>query len=94
MLTGKQKRYLRSLAVNIKPITQIGKDGVTDALLESINDAFNNKELIKINLLKTCEADKNEVAEAITTSIKCELVQIIGKTIVLYKRNKEPKIIF
>lgn len=94
MLTGKQKRYLRSLAVNMKPVTQIGKDGVTDAVLESLNDAFNNKELIKINLLKTCEDDKNAVAEEITSSIKCELVQIIGKTIVLYKRNKEPKIIF
>ena len=94
MLTGKQKRYLRSLAVNMKPVTQIGKDGVTDAVLESLNDAFNNKELIKINLLKTCEDDKNAVAEEITSSIKCELIQIIGKTIVLYKRNKEPKIIF
>lgn len=94
MLTGKQKRYLRSLAVNMKPVTQIGKDGVTDAVLESLNDAFNNKELIKINLLKTCEDDKNAVAEEIISSIKCELVQIIGKTIVLYKRNKEPKIIF
>lgn len=94
MLTGKQKRYLRSLAVNIKPITQVGKEGVCEGLFSSIDDAFNTHELIKINLLKTCESDLNEVAIEVCSNCSCELVQKIGKTLVFYKRAKEPKIIF
>lgn len=94
MLTGKQKRYLRSLAVNINPITQIGKDGISENLYNAINDAFNNRELIKVNVLKTCENTLNEIAIEVSTNCKCELVQSIGKTLVFYKRNKEQKIFF
>lgn len=93
MLTGKQKRYLRSLANNIKPITQVGKDGISETLISSIDDVFNTHELIKINVLKTCSSDLNELAIEICSNCSCELVQKIGKTLVFYKRNKEPKII-
>lgn len=93
MLTGKQKRYLRSLANTIKPIMQVGKDGISEALFNSVMDAFNTHELIKVNVLKTCEDDINEVAIEIASNCECELVQKIGKTLVFYKRNKEPKIL-
>ena len=94
VLTGKQKRYLRSLANGLKPITQVGKEGISDSLFSSIDDAFNTHELIKINLLKTCDTDINEVAIEICANCSCELVQKIGKTLVFYKRAKEPKILF
>ena len=73
---------------------QVGKEGITDNLFSSVDDAFNTHELIKINVLKTCEYDLNEVAIEICANCSCELVQKIGKTLVFYKRAKEPKIIF
>ena len=94
MLTGKQKRYLRSLANGIKPVVIIGKDGLSDNLFNSIDDAFNTRELIKVEKLKTSEIEMNEAAIEICSNCHCELVQTIGKTLVLYKRNKEQKIFF
>ncbi len=94
MLNGKQKRYLRSLAVNMKSIFQIGKDGLNENLYISLNDALKARELIKINVLKSCDLDITDIEENIVKNTNCELVQTIGKTIVLYKKNiKESKII-
>ena len=93
MLNGKQKRYLRALANTQSSLFQIGKDGLSTALLSSLNDAFNTHELLKINILKTCDTDLNELAVEICAALRCELAQKIGRTLVLYKRNREPKII-
>lgn len=94
MLNGKQKRYLRSIAVNQNAIFQIGKDGLSDNLLISIKEALKARELIKISVLKSCELIIRDVAENICLKTNSELVQIIGKTIVIYKKNNsDPKII-
>lgn len=94
ILTGKQKRYLRALAVNENAIFQIGKDGLNDNLYKSVLDALKPRELVKISVLKTCELDTRKIAEEICLKTNSELVQIIGRTIVIYKRNtKEPKIL-
>lgn len=93
MLTGKQKRYLRALAVNNKAIFQIGKDGLSKELINGLNEAIKKQELIKISILKTCETDINEIELDILSLTHAELVQRIGKTLVLYKKAKEPKII-
>lgn len=94
ILTGKQKRYLRALAVNENAIFQIGKDGLNENLYISLNDALKARELIKINVLKSCDLDITDIEENIVKNTNCELVQTIGKTIVLYKKNiKESKII-
>ena len=93
MLNGKQKRYLRSLAVNIKPIAQIGKDGLDENTYKTVNDAFNTHELIKLSVLKSCDLSLNEICVEICARCHCELVQTIGKTIVLYKRAREPKLL-
>lgn len=93
MLTGKQKRYLRSLAVTQNAIFQIGKDGLSDNLYNSLNEALKARELVKISILKTCDVDLNEIAVELCAHTGSELVQKIGKTLVLYKRNpKDPKI--
>ena len=89
MLTGKQKRYLRSLAVNEKALVQIGKDGLTDNIIESIKQVLKAKELVKISILKSCETNMNEILIDILAMTSSELVQTIGKTIVIYKPSKE-----
>ena len=89
MLNGKQKRYLRSLAVNEKPIFQIGKDGLSENLFTSLNEALCARELIKISILKTCDIDLDQIMIEIINNTNSELVQVIGKTIVLYRQSKD-----
>lgn len=92
MLTGKQKRELRKMAHHLNPIFQIGKDGVSFNLLDGVENALISQELIKVKLLETCQEDVKVVALKISEYTKCEVVQIIGRTIVLYLYNKEGKI--
>ncbi|MCG7407901.1 ribosome assembly RNA-binding protein YhbY [Paenibacillus sp. ACRRX] len=91
MLTGKQKRHLRSLAHHVQPIFQIGKGGVNDQLIRHIDEAIETRELIKISVLQNCDEDRNVIAAEISERSGCELVQVIGKTIVLYKESKDHK---
>jgi RNA-binding protein len=91
MLTGKQKRHLRSLAHHLDPIFQVGKGGVNENLIRQIEDALEARELLKVSVLQNCEQDKDEVAEELTEGAGAELVQVIGKTIVLYKESVENK---
>ncbi|MEC1671766.1 MULTISPECIES: ribosome assembly RNA-binding protein YhbY [Bacillus] len=91
MLTGKQKRFLRSKAHHLSPIFQVGKGGVNDNMIKQISEALEARELIKISVLQNCEDDKNDVAEALVKGSHAELVQTIGNTIVLYKESKENK---
>ncbi|GAX89228.1 ribosome assembly RNA-binding protein YhbY [Effusibacillus lacus] len=91
MLTGKQKRYLRSLAHHLDPILQVGKGGVSENMLDQVSLALEAKELIKVSILNNCEFDKDEVAEQLADGTGSELVQLIGKTVVLYRESKEHK---
>ncbi|MCM3716903.1 ribosome assembly RNA-binding protein YhbY [Fictibacillus phosphorivorans] len=91
MLTGKQKRFLRSKAHHIQPIFQVGKGGVNENLIKQVEDALEARELIKVSVLQNCEEDKDTVAEELSTGSKAELVQVIGSTIVLYKESVNQK---
>ncbi|MGQ8967712.1 ribosome assembly RNA-binding protein YhbY [Bacillus subtilis] len=91
MLTGKQKRFLRSKAHHLTPIFQVGKGGVNDNMIKQIAKALEARELIKVSVLQNCEEDKNDVAEALVKGSRSQLVQTIGNTIVLYKESKENK---
>ncbi|AEP87444.1 ribosome assembly RNA-binding protein YhbY [Bacillus spizizenii] len=91
MLTGKQKRFLRSKAHHLTPIFQVGKGGVNDNMIKQIAEALEARELIKVSVLQNCEDDKNDVAEALVKGSRSQLVQTIGNTIVLYKESKENK---
>ena len=93
MLTGKQKRYLRSLASSEAAMFQIGKEALSDNLIHMVDQAFNTHELIKLRVLKTCPVDlvANESCQVIITG--SEVVQIIGHTIVLYRPADEPRIL-
>lgn len=91
MLTGKQKRYLRSLAHHLDPIFQVGKGGVNENMVKQISDALEARELFKVSVLQNCEEDKTVVAKQLTEGTGAELVQIIGNTIVLYRESVENK---
>lgn len=92
-LTGKQKRFLRAKANQLKAIVMIGKDGVTNTVISSLDDALEAHELVKVSILKTCDIELNEIVIDLIKDTKAELVQTIGKTIILYRRSKEHKII-
>lgn len=94
MLTSKQRAYLRGLANTISPTTTIGKDGITESLLDSIRESFSTRELIKISLLDTAGLVTREAADQIARVVQAESVQAIGSKIVLYKKCKDdPKIV-
>ena len=95
MLNSKQRAYLRSLANTMKPITQIGKDGVNERFLEQLDDMLNARELVKINILETAGLDAKETANAICNALRAEYVQAIGFKFTIYRKNlEEPKILF
>lgn len=83
-MNGKQKRYLRSLAVNIKPIVQIGKSGLSNEILTSIRNAADARELIKVNILHNSDEVATDVAEAIE-EMGLDVVQIIGRNLIVFK---------
>lgn len=93
MLTGKQKRYLRSLAHHLNPIFQVGKGGVNEHMIKNIEEAIEVRELMKISVLNNCLEDRHEVAEELAQGAGAELVQVIGKVIVLYKESRDNKTI-
>ena len=91
MLTGKQKRHLRSLAHHLTPIFQVGKGGVSDNMVQQISHALEARELIKVSVLQNAEVEAENVAVQLGMGTKAEVAQVIGKTIVLYKQSKENK---
>ncbi|WP_042146043.1 ribosome assembly RNA-binding protein YhbY [Paucisalibacillus sp. EB02] len=91
MLSGKQKRFLRSKAHHLKPIFQVGKIGVNENMIVQVNEALEKRELIKVSILQNCMDDKETVAEDLKAGTHSEIVQIIGNNIVLYKESEENK---
>lgn len=77
--------------MNIEPIFQIGKSSLTPEVTEAVREAFNTRELIKITVLKNCLDDTNAIAHALAERTRSQVVQVIGKKIVLYKESKDHK---
>lgn len=93
MLTGKQKRFLRSKAHHLNPIFQVGKGGVNENMVKQIGEALEVRELLKVSILQNCDEDRYDVADSLVKGTHAELVQVIGHTVVLYKESKENKVI-
>jgi len=89
MLTGKQKRHLRSLAHHEKAIFQIGKSGVNENMIQQLIDALKKRELIKVSVLQNCIEDKDSIAEQISRRTDSHIVNVIGSTIVIYRKSKK-----
>jgi RNA-binding protein len=91
-LTAKERAKLRSQANDMDTILQIGKGGISDATLVQIKDALKAREMIKIRLLETAPLTPKEASFEIAEQVGCDVVQVIGTKIVLYKEDKkEPK---
>ncbi len=89
MLTSKQRAFLKSQAHSMKPIVQIGKNGLNDQIKTSVRNALDARELIKVTLLQNTDEDIHEVAEILEDEIGCDTVLKIGRIIILYKESSK-----
>ena len=89
MLTGKQKSKLRSMAQTRKAVVMMGKDGITENLLNSLWDALEAHELVKVSCLKTMPISVREAAIECASECNAEVVQIIGATFILYRKSED-----
>lgn len=90
-MTSKQRSYLKGLAMTTEPIFQIGKSSITPEITAAIAEALEARELIKITVLKNCLDDGNSIAAVLAERTHSEVVQVIGRKIVLYKPAKDEK---
>mgnify|MGYP002624893503 CR=1 FL=1 len=87
--TSKQRSNLRSMAQSIEPVTQIGKGGVSDALIETLSKALDKRELIKISVLDNADSTAQDFAEKLAALTASDVVCVIGRKIVLYRKSKK-----
>ena len=90
-MTSKQRAYLKGLAMNIEPVFQVGKASLTPEVTEAVREVFNTRELIKVAVLKNCMDDPKEIASILADRTGSDVVQVIGKKIVLYKESRDNK---
>lgn len=90
-MTSKQRAYLKSLAMKLNPVLQIGKGGLTPESTASVDEALEARELIKINVLQNCMDDPRGIAETVAERTHSSVVQVIGRKIVLYRPKKDDK---
>ena len=88
-MTTKQRAYLKGLAMNLDPIFQIGKNSMTPEVTKAIQEALDARKLIKVSVLKNCADDRRELEEVSEERTHSQVVQVIGKKIVLYKEGKD-----
>ena len=93
MINSRQRAQLRGMVNDMPSITQVGKQGVTPELVESIDEALEARELIKISVLQNCAEDPKAVAEMLSGRTRSDVVQVIGSKIALYRRSKDKPVI-
>lgn len=91
MLNSKQRAYLRSLAVHLDTIFQIGKGGINENMTEQISNALEARELIKLRVLDNSDYSAREAAEEIAEIVNADVVQTVGTRFVLYRESKKNK---
>jgi len=90
-MTTKQRSYLKSLAMKMDASLSLGKSSLTPEFTAAVEEALDARELVKINVLKNCTDDLNVIAQILSERTNSEIVQIIGRKIVLYKEGKDKK---
>ena len=90
-MTSKQRAYLKSIAMTTEPILQIGKSSLTPEFTQSVKEVLDARELIKISVLQNCMDDPRQMAQVLAERTGSQVVQVIGKKIVLYKEGKKEK---
>jgi RNA-binding protein len=89
VLNGKQRRFLRGLGHHLEPVVQVGKDGISEGLVAALDTALHTHELIKVKLGEAAGADRRAIGAALAESGVAELVQVLGRTVLLYRRRPE-----
>lgn len=92
MLNSKQRANLRSYAQKIEPVTQIGKSGITDSVIDSLDKAIEKRELIKVTVLENSDLDVKEAGFIISEKLAAEFVCAVGRKIVFYRRSNDEKV--
>jgi len=92
-LTGKQRRYLRSLGHALRPLVQVGKGGIDDGLVAAVEQALADHELIKVKLGEHADVDRHEAADALAARTKSTVAQVLGGTILLYRPDPDEPVI-
>ena len=90
-MTSKQRAYLKSLAMKLDPVFNVGKSSITPEFTAAIAEVLETRELIKISVLKNCLDEPRKIAEVLAERTHSQVVQVIGKKIVLYKESKDNK---
>ena len=90
-MTSNQRAYLNGLAMTMEPIFQIGRSSLTPENTQAISEALAARELIKISVLNNCMDDPRELAQMVAERTHAQVVQVIGKKIVLYREGKDEK---
>lgn len=90
-MTSKQRAYLKSLAMTMEPVFQIGKSSLTPEVTAAVEEALAARELIKVGVLQNCMDDPHELAQVLADRTRSKVVQVIGKKIVLYRPGKDDK---
>ncbi len=93
MLTSKQRAYLRGIGSKTESIMQIGKSGSSPEVVNSLNEALEKRELVKVTLLNNCFEDIKDVSSILSERTRSEVVQVIGKKIIFYRKSKENNVI-
>lgn len=91
MLTGKQRAYLKSLAHNIDPLIQVGKDGINRGFIVQLDKLLEDHELVKIKVLQNSPVEVDEIVDEIIEKTNSEFVQKIGKKLTIYRESVENK---
>ena len=88
-LSGKEKKVLRGLAHKLEPVVYVGREGLSNSLFSSVRQALTARELIKVKLGQNCPVEKKEAANLLAEQTSSALVQLIGKTVILYYPNAD-----
>ena len=86
-MTSKQRSHLKSIAANLDPIFQLGKGGISENMVKSISDALEARELIKITILESATDVPRALADEIAARLHAEVVIVMGRKAVLYRRS-------
>lgn len=93
MINSKQRSFLRTMANALKPLMQLGKEGLTEEFIQQYNEMIESREIIKINVLENSGEAAKDIAQALAEKTGSEIVQVIGHKIVMYRASAtDPKI--
>ncbi len=91
MITSKERAHFRAKANDLDAIFQLGKDGISPTFIEGVDLALENRELVKIKILESCDVDVREACQIVSERTHAEQIQCIGRTFVIYRKSKKKK---